>query len=98
MYVCVKGAGVHRVFSFNWVQDRSRCQAYKRYSVLIKTKLVLNPSMVLYFNLDQTVDTVVSYKNIVRGVGGGSTKCHVNFFCYLNSEFKAFRSINSSLR
>ena len=28
----------------------------------------------------------------LRGVGGGSPKCHMNFFSFLNSDFKAFDS------
>ena len=30
--------------------------------------------------------------------GGGSTKCHMNLFCFLNSDLKALRSKNSSFR
>ena len=30
--------------------------------------------------------------------GGGSGKCHTNFFCFLNSDLKAFKSKKSSSR
>ena len=38
----------------------------------------------------------VNSNNLGKG-GRGSTKCHMNFFCPLNSEFYAFRVKKSSL-
>ena len=32
------------------------------------------------------------------GMGGGSTKCHLTFFCFLNTDLEAFRSKKSSLK
>ena len=66
-------------------------------------------SQTLFHNFERSkaTDARISFHNfnklgaiqiICDTLGGGSTKCHMNFFCLLNSDLKAFRSKKSSLR
>ena len=49
-------------------------------------------------NDEKSIRAIQIIRDTLGGGGRGSTKCHVNFFCFLNSDFEAlFRSKKSSL-
>ena len=99
------------VWNFSWKKCIAKISWYAYACVMIKVRKSGNEKSNFLIHSMDGGKIINNFKNneFRRGAiqiicdtqwwsrGPGSTKCHVNFFCFLNSDLKAFWSKKSSL-